>query len=49
VAVHANLGDRYTDPNRPADPPGIFPVAYTEKYATLGLAIDKLVKRHRNG
>jgi hypothetical protein len=49
VAVHANLGDRYTDPNRPADPPGIFPVAYTEKYATLGLAIDKLVTRHRNG
>ncbi len=48
VVVHSNLGDRYSDANRPADPPGIYPVAYTEKYATLGAAIDKLVTKHHN-
>jgi hypothetical protein len=48
VVVHANLGNRYTDANRPADLPGIYPVAYTEKYGTLGRAIDRLVTRHHN-
>ncbi|MCW2611741.1 MAG: hypothetical protein JWM15_2987 [Cryptosporangiaceae bacterium] len=43
VVVHANLGDRYIDANRPADPPGVYPVAYTEKYGRLGRAIDHLV------
>jgi hypothetical protein len=47
VVVHANLGDRYVDVNRPADPPGIYPVAYTEKYGKLGRAIDKLVTGRR--
>ena len=43
VVVHANLGDRYVDANRPADPPGVYPVAYTERYGRLGRAIDQLV------
>jgi hypothetical protein len=46
VVVHANLGDRYVDAYRPADPPGVYPVAYTEKYGRLGHAIDRLVTRH---
>jgi len=49
VVIHSNLGDRYTDVNRPADPPGVFPVAYSEKYGLLGRAIDDLVTCHRNG
>jgi hypothetical protein len=48
VVVHSNLGDRYVDPNRPADPLGTYRVAYTEKYGTLGRAIDNIVTRHRN-
>jgi hypothetical protein len=48
VVIHSNLGDRYIDVNRPADPPGIYPVAYTEKYGKLGRAIDQLVTRHHN-
>ncbi|MGH3741258.1 MAG: serine hydrolase [Micromonosporaceae bacterium] len=43
VVVHSNLGDRYIDPHRPADPPGVYPVVYTEKHGKLGLAIDTIV------
>lgn len=43
VVVNSNLGNRYVDKNRPADPPGIYPVAYSEKYGKLGLAIDKIL------
>jgi len=42
VAVFSNLGFRYIDPNRPADPPGVTPVLFSEKFATLGLAIDRI-------
>jgi hypothetical protein len=49
VVVHANLGDRYVDANRPADPPGLHPVAYTEKFGTLGRAIDRLVSCDNTG
>ncbi|GAA4638488.1 hypothetical protein GCM10023196_096390 [Actinoallomurus vinaceus] len=41
IAVFSNLGDQYQDPNRPPTAPGAHPVAYSEKYAQLGLAIDK--------
>ncbi|GAA1683993.1 hypothetical protein GCM10009765_36720 [Fodinicola feengrottensis] len=49
VVVNSNLGDRYIDTNRTADPPGIYPVQYTEKYGLLGKAIDQFVTRHHNG
>lgn len=42
VSVHSNLGYRYVDPNRPADPAGVYPVQYTEKLALLGRAIHAL-------
>jgi hypothetical protein len=42
VAVHSNLGYRYVDPNRPADPADVYPVQYTEKHARLGRAINAL-------
>ncbi len=48
VVIHSNLGDRYIDVNRPADAPGIYPLAYSEKYGKLGRAIDQLVRRHYN-
>ncbi|WP_279582140.1 serine hydrolase [Fodinicola feengrottensis] len=48
VVVHTNLGTRYIDVNRPADPPGIYPVVYTEKFGLLGKAIDQLVTNHHN-
>jgi Beta-lactamase enzyme family len=41
IVVFSNLGNQYVDPNRPPTPPGAHPVAYTEKYAQLGLAIDR--------
>jgi hypothetical protein len=44
VVVFSNLGTDYVDVNRPADPPGIYPVPYTEKHAKLGKAIDCLMK-----
>jgi hypothetical protein len=31
VVVHSNLGDRYLAVDRPADQPGIYPLAYSEK------------------
>ncbi|AHH97676.1 serine hydrolase [Kutzneria albida] len=43
VAVFCNLGTDYVDVDRPADPPGVIPVFYTEKYGRLGLAIDRIV------
>lgn len=45
VVVFCNLGTDYVDANRPADPPGVFPVVYTEKYAQLGKAIDDIMKK----
>jgi hypothetical protein len=44
VVVFCNLGTDYVDANRPADPPGVFPVLYTQKYAQLGKAIDNIMK-----
>ena len=47
VAVFSNLGFRYVDANRPADPPGVTPVLFSEKFARLGLAIDDIARsRH---
>ncbi|GAB2848149.1 serine hydrolase [Lentzea nigeriaca] len=44
VVVFCNLGTDYVDANRPADPPGVYPVLYTQKYAQLGKAIDNIMK-----
>ncbi|RDI19267.1 serine hydrolase [Lentzea flaviverrucosa] len=44
VVVFGNLGMDYADAARPADPPGVFPVLYTQKYAQLGKAIDVIMK-----
>jgi len=44
VVVFCNLGTDYVDRDRPADPPGVFPVLYTQKYAQLGKAIDTIMK-----
>ncbi|MEU0569901.1 serine hydrolase [Nonomuraea sp. NPDC005983] len=41
VVAFTNLGTQYVDANRPATKPGIYPVAYTEKLAKLGHAIDQ--------
>jgi hypothetical protein len=46
VAVFSNLGTDYIDLNRPADPPGIYPVPYTEKHGKLGRAIDTIMRKH---
>jgi hypothetical protein len=43
VVVFCNLGTDYIDVNRPADPPGVYPVPLTEKYGKLGLSIDRIV------
>jgi hypothetical protein len=43
VVAFCNLGTDYVDTYRPADPPGVFPVLYTEKYAKLGAAVDRIV------
>jgi hypothetical protein len=47
IAMFSNLGDQYQDPNRPPTAPGAHPVAYTEKFAKLGLAIDRIEARRR--
>jgi hypothetical protein len=47
VAVFSNAGTDYVDADRPANSPDVFPVLYTEKHATLGAAIDELVKSLR--
>ncbi|RDI22422.1 serine hydrolase [Lentzea flaviverrucosa] len=44
VVVFCNLGTDYVDATRPADPPGVYPVLYTQKYAQLGKAIDTIMK-----
>jgi hypothetical protein len=50
IVVFSNLGDQYPDPSRPPTVPGGQPVSYTEKYAELGLAIDRYQKwRARSG
>jgi hypothetical protein len=41
ISVFSNLGDQYTDPNRPPAPEGTVPVQYTEKFAELGALIDR--------
>lgn len=46
VAMFSNLGDQYQDPNRPPTAPGAHPVAYTEKFAKLGLAVDQYETAH---
>jgi len=43
VVVFTNLGTDYVDTDRPADRPGIPPVRYTAKHASLGGAIDRLM------
>ncbi|HUQ56304.1 serine hydrolase [Lentzea sp.] len=43
VVVFGNLGMDYVDAGRPADPPSVFPVLYTQKYAQLGKAIDAVM------
>lgn len=43
VVVFCNLGTDYVDVNRPADPPGVYPVPYTQKYAQLGKAVDGIM------
>ncbi|GAA3433786.1 serine hydrolase [Kutzneria kofuensis] len=48
VVVFCNLGTDYVDVNRPADPPGVYPVPYTQKYAQLGKAIDGIVTSMRH-
>ncbi|RJQ80974.1 hypothetical protein D5S17_06030 [Pseudonocardiaceae bacterium YIM PH 21723] len=44
VVVFGNLGTGYVDRDRPADPPGIYKVLYTQKYAQLGKAIDEIMR-----
>ncbi|WP_394621230.1 serine hydrolase [Lentzea sp. JNUCC 0626] len=44
VVVFCNLGTDYVDADRPADPPGVYPVLYTQKYAQLGKVIDGIMK-----
>jgi hypothetical protein len=41
VVAFTNLGTQYVDADRPATEPGIYPVAFTEKLAQLGSAIDR--------
>jgi hypothetical protein len=48
IVVLTNLGSRFVDADRPADPPNTQAVQYTEKYGQLGKAIDQLVTSHRN-
>lgn len=47
VVVSSNLGLRYGDANRPEDPPGIYPVPYTEKLGQLGAAIDNVMSNRQ--
>jgi hypothetical protein len=47
VAVFTSLGQRFADADKPADPPGTYPVAYTEKIAELGRRIDTLMIERR--
>jgi hypothetical protein len=46
IAVFSNLGDQYIDPGRPADPSGVVPVEYTQKFAQLGADIDQYEATH---
>jgi hypothetical protein len=41
ITVFSNLGDQYIDPTKPAAPAGTTPAEYTEKFAQLGLAVDR--------
>ncbi|NUT52141.1 MAG: hypothetical protein HOV94_33335 [Saccharothrix sp.] len=43
IVAFSNLGTDYIDTYRPADPPGIFPVLYTEKFAKLAATTDKIM------
>lgn len=44
VVAFTNLGSRFADADKPDDPPGIYPVAYSAKFATLGKAIDDMMR-----
>ncbi|WP_433330336.1 serine hydrolase [Spirillospora sp. CA-294931] len=44
VVVFSNLGTQYIDAGRPAVPPGVYPYAYTKKFAQLGRAVDAAQK-----
>lgn len=46
IAVFSNLGTQYVDPDRPADPPGVLAVRFTQKFAQLGRAIDRYETLH---
>jgi hypothetical protein len=48
IVVQSHLGTRYTDQHRPADPSGVYPVAYSQKFGQLGLAVDRIVTAHHN-
>jgi hypothetical protein len=41
IAVFSNLGDQYQDPHQPPAPAGVVPAEYSQKFAQLGLAIDR--------
>jgi len=43
VAMLSILGKRFVDPNRPPDPPGVYPVGFTERLALLGREIDSIM------
>ncbi len=49
VAVFTNLGQRFADAHKPADPSGIYPVSYSEKLANLGRRIDEIVTLRASG
>ncbi|GAA2429649.1 hypothetical protein GCM10010191_48850 [Actinomadura vinacea] len=44
VVVFSNLGTQYVDADRPATPEGIYPFAFTEKFAKLGKIVDTYEK-----
>ncbi|MFC5749594.1 serine hydrolase [Actinomadura rugatobispora] len=44
VVVFSNLGTQYVDAGRPDTPEGIYPYAFTEKFAKLGRIIDTYEK-----
>jgi hypothetical protein len=46
VVVFSNLGTQYVDAGRPDTPEGVYPYAFTEKFAKLGKIIDTYEK-HR--
>ena len=45
IVVFSNLGTQYVDAGRPDTPEGIYPYAFTEKFAKLGRIIDTYEKK----